>query len=132
MSEQAQAATGAPQKKDPMILTKSVNQSVNDKGKKRLQLSLSQEETVKLIEALSSNMENARGVKLDIHVTQKVSQAGRPFDSAFFFVKPIQEPQAFQQGGAPAGKSFTAKPAQAFDVKAKIEQLKAGLGKPVA
>lgn len=118
-------------KKDPMILTKSVNQSVNDKGKKRLQLSLAQAEAVKLIEALTASIENPRGIKLDIHVSVKQSAEGRTFDSAIFFVKPIADPATFAQG-RPGGQSFKQQPAAAFDTAAKIAQLKAGMNKPVA
>lgn len=106
-------------KKDPMILTKSVAQSVNETGKKRTTLSLSQEETVKLIEALTTNVSNERGVKLDIHITKKTSQAGREFDSGIFFVKAIQDP--VQTGTA----KFTQAPKAAFDVKAKVAAIKA-------
>lgn len=111
--------------KDPIFMTKSTKVGKDKKGNDRIELNLSQEDAVKLAEAVAGLADSPRGVKLDVHVTTRQSQEGKTFNGGFFFVKAIQEPQAFVQ------KTFKAKPAAAFDVTAKIAQLKAGMNKPV-
>lgn len=111
--------------KDPIVNFKSVMQSVNDEGKKRVTLYLSQEEATNLASTITSMLENERGVKLDVHIKKKtVEETGRTFDSAFAFVKPVQDPAAFQAGG---NRTFQKKSREEVDrdVTAKIEALKA-------
>lgn len=112
--------------KDPILMCKSTKISKDKKGNDRIELSLSQEDAVKLIEAATKLLDNPRGVKLDVHVTTRTSQAGKEFNGAYFFVKGIADPATFAQ------KKFVSKAPAAFDVSAKIAQLKAGLNKPVA
>jgi len=115
------------QTKDPMILFKSVKRDVNDAGKLRLQLSLSQEQAAALVTVLTSLAGNERGVKLDTHISKKQSQDGREFDSAITFVKPIQE-----FGAARGGKSFPAKPTKGYVSADAVKAAKASVTKTIA
>lgn len=120
--------------KDPMILFKSVKKTVNEAGKLHVALSMNKEETIKLIEALTTLIETGaeRGLKLDVHVSKKESQDGRTFDSAIAFVKVIQDPAAFAGGGATgAAKRFSSTPTKGYDVTDKLAAARAKLSKTV-
>lgn len=112
--------------KDPIFLCKSVKVGQDKKGNNRVELSLTQEDALKLIETVTGLIENPRGVKLDVHITTRTSQQGKQFNGGYFFVKGLQDPATFKKS------TFAAKAPAAFDVSAKIAQLKAGLNKPVA
>lgn len=112
--------------KDPILMCKSTKVSKDKKGNDRVELSITQEDAVKLIEAATKLLDNPRGIKLDVHITTRTSQQGKQFNGGYFFVKGLADPATFQQ------KTFSAKAPAAFDVSAKIAQLKAGLNKPVA
>lgn len=94
------------QTKDAMILFRAVQLGKNSKGGDRVQLKLNNEETQKLINELTATLTNARGAKIDLHISQKEYQ-GRTFDSAIAFVKPVAEPPGAVAGGAPT--KFVAK-----------------------
>jgi hypothetical protein len=90
--------------KDTIISFKSTTLGKNSKGGERYQLSMAQEQVAALIEALTAQADNERGVKLDVHVNEKTTNDGsRSFLSGFAFVKPIQEFGA-NKGGATTGK----------------------------
>lgn len=110
--------------KDVMLVAKSTRAGKDKKGRDQLDISLSQEEAIKLLEELTKLASNERGVKLAIHYGEKQSEAGRSFLSAFFFVKAIQEYTGFQGGGA---KSF--KPKDTLSAKERIEKVKADMAK---
>jgi hypothetical protein len=114
------------QTKDPIIGFKSVKASEDqESGKRRVSLSLSQEETIKLIETLTALVENERGTKIDVHVVRRQTNDGkRTFDSAFAFVKAIQEYNPHLSAGA---KTFPAKPTKGFTDKDKLAKAKASL-----
>lgn len=76
--------------KDPMILFRNTTRGKNAKGGDRLQLYLNTEQAVALVEALTACLENPKGVKIDLHTSQKEYQ-GRAFDSTIAFVKPVSE-----------------------------------------
>lgn len=106
--------------KDVMLVAKSTRAGKDKKGRDQLDISLSQEEAVKLLEELTKLASNERGVKLAIHYGEKQSEAGRSFLSSFFFVKAIQEYTGFQ-----AKKSFKEGPT--LSAKERIEKVKAGM-----
>lgn len=117
------------QTKDPMIVFKNVKKSVNEAGKTYLALSMSQEETVKLVEALTAQLDNPRGAKLGVHITKKTAQeSGRQFDSGIVFVQGIKDP-AEVNAGANSKKTFPATATKGFDVKDKVAKAKAALNK---
>ena len=120
------------QVKDPIISFKSVAQSVNDQGKKRVTLSMSQEQTLTLIETLTAAAGNVRGTKLDIHIKKKETNDGsRTFDSAFAFVKQIQEFGAGRGAGA-SGQSFPKSPSKGYVGEDRLAAAKAKLSKTIA
>lgn len=82
------------QDKDLLFGTKSakVGPSGAKGGKQRVTLSIEQGTLPDLIATLEKYKGNEAGVKLDIHVTEKInSYTNVPFESAFFFIKPIGE-----------------------------------------
>lgn len=111
--------------KDVMIKFTNAQRSTNEQGKLRVQLSMTDEVAVALIEELTKLVGSERGkagknsVKLDIHIREREHE-GRTFDSGFGFVKAVQD---FGAGGAK--KSFKAPAAEAFNVADKIAKLKA-------
>jgi len=110
--------------KDPMFLFRSTMVGKNSKGGDRLQLYMDQEQVVGLIEHLTTLLGNDRGVKLDIHTSDKVKD-GRSFKSSFAFIKAVAE--------APVGGPGRFAPKRtAQDLDAKIAELKAGKAKQVA
>jgi len=96
----------AEREKDLMVKFRTVIRGKNSKGGDRLQLYIDKEAIAELSEALN-DLASERGVKLDIHVMQRETEEGRRFDSAFAFVKGVQE----SSNGAPAGgkKKFVPK-----------------------
>jgi hypothetical protein len=96
--------------KDPMTKFRSVIRGKNSKGGDRFQLYLSQEEAAALITTIQANLDNPKGVKLDLHISKKVHE-GRTFDSAIGFVKGVSESGAYggAGGGAGGAKKFTPK-----------------------
>lgn len=108
--------------KDVMLVAKSTRAGKDKKGRDQLDISLSQEEAVKLLEELTKLASNERGVKLAIHYGEKQSESGRTFLSSFFFIKAIQEYTGFQ-----SKKTFKEK--DAMSAKERIEKVKAGMSK---
>lgn len=119
-----QTTTKAPLPQDPMLKFRSVIRGKNSKGGDRSQLYLAQEQALALIEVLQANIENPRGVKLDLHISKKESQDGRAFDSAIMFVKAVQEASTVRPGGgfqkAPA--PYMEKVSSPEDIQARIER----------
>lgn len=111
-------------KKDPIVGFSGVKRSTNEQGKLRVELTLTDERAVQLIEELTKLLGSDRGkagkntIKLDVHVREKEHE-GRKFDSAFAFVKAVQD---FGANGPQ--KTFKAPEAKAFDVADKIAKLK--------
>ena len=107
--------------KDVMLVAKSTRAGKDKKGRDQLDISLSQDEAVKLLEELTKLASNERGVKLAIHYGEKQVESGKSFLSSFFFVKAIQEYTGFQ------GKAKTFKPKEGLSAKERIEKVKAGM-----
>jgi len=105
---------------DPMLKFRAVMRGKNSKGGDRTQLYLAQEQAIILIETLQANIENPRGVKLDLHVSKK-EHDGRSFDSGIMFVKAVQD--APQRGGFNKPQApYMEKVASADDIQARIER----------
>lgn len=84
--------------KDPLINVRNVIRGKNSKGADRFQLYIGGEDQygndaiVALIETLQANVTNPKGVKIDLHVGRRTTNDGsREFDSAYFFVKKVEE-----------------------------------------
>ena len=111
------------QKQDPIIRIRSTSfgtsnaKSLSAKAdKNRLQLRMSPEETLNLVNALTATLTTVgakeRGVKLDIHFGKRETNEGeRLFDASMLFVKEVQE----QSSGIPAGTTETFRPVTADD-----------------
>ena len=90
--------------KDPLVKFRNVvrgfdkkKDRLNPEGGERFQLYMTTEEAMALREAIDANIESPNGLKLDLHTQKREnSQNGNVFDSAYLFVKPVEEPQ---QGG---------------------------------
>lgn len=100
--------------KDTMIVFRSTIRGKNKKGGDRSQLYLDQVNAQALVEAISAYLDNPRGVKIDIHTSEKTnSQTGNTFESTIAFVKAVSEgtantgPRKF----APKGADLEAKAA---------------------
>lgn len=95
---------------DPMVKFKSTTIGQNSKGGDRLQLSLDAAEVEYLIEQLQA-VKTERGVKFDIHTSEKEAlngpNAGRKFFSSIAFIKGIQEFGA-PRGAVASGSGSTA------------------------
>lgn len=99
--------------KDPCIFFRSVIQSttktkdaLNPNGHSRIQLYLDQEQASALIAALQANLENPKGVKLEVNIKKRANQQnGNVFDSGFTFVKAVADTQQGPGAGAPRGPS---------------------------
>jgi hypothetical protein len=76
--------------KDLMIKFKGVDMKKNSKGGDYLILKLNPEETEAFVAELQGKVTD-RGIRLDIHVSDKESEGGRAFKSGICFVKGIQE-----------------------------------------
>lgn len=114
--------------KDPMIVFKSVKRTTDENGKLRVSLSMSKEETAKLIEVLQALASSERGTKLDVHVRERETNDGsRRFDSAFAFVKEIQEFGANAGGGQK--KTFPATPTKGYTDASQVAAAKAKISK---
>lgn len=110
--------------KDPMVTFRSTMKKKNSKGGDWLVLYMNQEQAGLLAEQIMANIENPKGVKLDIH-TNKKEHEGRTFDSSIAFVKAVQDMGA---PGASTGGGNRFKPAPKLtqeDMKKKMEALKA-------
>lgn len=110
--------------KDTMLLFKSVKKDVNDKGKLRVQLSMSPDQLKALIAELSKHVAAPRGAKIDMHVSKKTYE-GREFDSGIAFVKEIQE------FGALAPRKFASAPTKGYVTADAVKQAKASVTKQV-
>ena len=111
-------------KNDPIVGAKRFVESLNKKGEKRFQISFSAEEALKLLEAIPAEL-TERGFKLDMHVAKRVNQnTGVPFESPYMFVKGIQDPATFQQGGDGAPKQQVVVEKQGESMAEKIARLK--------
>lgn len=82
--------------KDPLIGFRGVQEGQNSKGGDRITLTLGGEkdkdkEALKtFIEVLQANLDAPKGVKIDIHISDKEYE-GRSFRSAFCFVRAVQD-----------------------------------------
>ena len=108
--EQQKEQTG-----EQIIFTKTVLKGVSKAGRDRVQLLLSEEDTKKLMEDVSKIKTRA---KIDIHLYEQEGPRGT-FDTAFFFVKEIQD-----FGTTPGGAYKKASSAVSDTTKSKIESLK--------
>ena len=111
-----QQNANAERPKDPMVTFRSVKRGKNSKGGDRTELYLTPEMAQLLIQELTTGLANPRGVKIDLHVSEKQYE-GRTFDSAICFVKPTQEPPTRGGGFAPRTNA-----APSFDAVAKFKQ----------
>jgi hypothetical protein len=81
------------QTKDPIVNFRSVKKGKNSKQGDRIELYLTPEAAAKFAsdlaeQALSSDL----GIKVDLHINQRVRESnGKPFDTAFAFIKSTQE-----------------------------------------
>lgn len=102
--------------KDPCVFFRSVIKSttktkdtLNPNGHDRIQLYLDQEQTKQLVEVLTALIESPTGAKLELNIKKRVnSKNGNVFDSAYAFVKAVQE-QAAQTGGPRGATKFVPK-----------------------
>lgn len=78
------------QPKDLMIKFKGAEMKKNSKGGDYIVLKLLPDELEVFIEDMRSKV-TERGIRLDVHVSDKSSEDGRQFKSAIAFVKGIQE-----------------------------------------
>lgn len=116
--------------KDPLIGFRGVQEGQNSKGGDRITLTLGGEkdkdkEALRtFIEVLQSHLEAPKGVKIDIHISDKEYE-GRSFRSAFCFVRAVQDMPfgGFGKGPAKAAATAATKTAVADFVNKK--QLKA-------
>lgn len=93
--------------KDPMIKARSTIRGKNSKGGDRFQIYLTSEEAQTLAETLTANLENPKGVKIDMHISKKTAgDTGREFDSTIMFVKAVSD-APYGSGGGP--KNFVPK-----------------------
>ena len=98
--------SNANRTRDPLVLVKSMGYGANNSQKflseharHRLQLRIVPDEAKRLIEALTKIVETNDRAKLDVYWGKKATKDGsRIFDSAFFYVKTVQE-----EGAANAG-----------------------------
>jgi hypothetical protein len=108
--------------KDPMILVRSTLKGKNSKGADRYQLYFTQEMALELIGVLTANIENPKGVKLDLHIAEK-EKDGRKFLSSFAFVKAVSDSPQNSAGGP---SRYQAQPKMSpEDMAAKMAALKA-------
>ncbi len=75
---------------------------------------MTQETAQVLYDVLATELENPRGVKLDVHLTTPTTSDGRTFDSGFAFIKGIQEFGSYDSRPA-APTSFVRKGSTAKD-----------------
>jgi hypothetical protein len=92
--------------KDTMIKFRSTIKGKNIKGGDRLQLYLSLDDARELAATLESKLGEAsdRGVKIDLHTTERETDGGRKFLASFAFVKTVEA-----QAEKPAPKQFAPK-----------------------
>lgn len=84
---------------DPMVQFRSVKRGKNSKGGDRTELYVNKEEVMALLATLADYADNERGVKFDLHISERQSDDGRKFDGGCMFVKKVQEKDA--TGGRP-------------------------------
>jgi len=103
--------------KDTMFKTRNLIRGKNSKGGDRVQMYLAREEVVTLAETLTDLLTGdlEKGVKVDLHISQRESEDGRKFESAIFFVKEVSN----APGGGPSAGGFKKK----FVPKAAAKQL---------
>lgn len=123
--------------KDPVISFRNCivgkskkTDELNPTGHDRIQLYIAPDQIAGMIECLNAHIENPRGANIDVHVQKRRNrERGNVFESAYCFVKGVQEPQNRSfGGGAPVGAPThkfvpkgTASPATA-DRTAKVHQ----------
>lgn len=95
--------------KDTMIRFRSTIVGKNSKGGDRYQLYLTTEEAASLAAELQNNAGNERGVKLDLHISERESEDGRRFKAAMAFVKAVQESSTGYGAKPTATKTFKPK-----------------------
>lgn len=109
MSEQAKSA---------LLNLKRVNYGTSKNGKDYSKFSFDQNTAVTLLEEISKNIENPRGVTLTIfHTKQQTKDGSRTFDSGYAFLDGIQEPRQGFGGTAPTRFQRTSASAAAAPVK---------------
>lgn len=98
--------------KSALLNLKRVKYGVSKNGKDYSKFSFDQVTAVTLLEELSKNIENARGVTLTIfHTKQQTKDGSREFDSGYAFMDGIQEPRGdFGGNGAPTQFRRTVSP----------------------
>jgi hypothetical protein len=94
----------AEQKKDHLFTFRSTMKDQDSKGRDRIRLYLDQEQVQIMIDILSANLENEKGVKFSFHTGEKESDQGRSFLSTFGFVSAVAE---FGAGGGKSDKKKT-------------------------
>ena len=91
------------------INCKSAKTGTKDKkGRDMLSFSMDVENVEKLIEKLQTQ-KTERGAKMRFHLEMKVSESGRQFPSAFFYVDGIQDPASFNGQGRGGNRNFQRK-----------------------
>lgn len=137
--------------KSALLNLKRVKHGVDTKGRNYSKISFDQQTAVTLLEELTKNIENPRGVTLSVFFTKQQTKDGsREFDSGFVFCDGIQEPrqggyagnaaaptQFRRTGGAPTSKApvtatistgAPAAPSAGSSLKDRIAKVKAGNG----
>lgn len=93
--------------KSALLNLKRVKYGVSKNGKDYSKFSFDQVTAVTLLEELSKNIENARGVTLTIfHTKQQTKDGSREFDSGYAFMDGIQEPRGDFGGNGTAPTQF--------------------------
>lgn len=77
--------------KDPLLTARSTIRGKDSKGRDLLKVYINPETAQQLIDIISQNLENPRGVKLTFHTEKKQSQQGRQFYSTFFFANGVED-----------------------------------------
>lgn len=116
--------TNKPQQADGVFIpTKSTRRDRTQKGNEKFQLNFSQEAAIQLLEEITKNIENPRGIKLSMITSRKVAkESGREFDSTSVLVSGIQE---FGSGTSKGKKIYQPKTKTTQDdIRAKIQALK--------
>lgn len=92
--------------KDTMIKFRSTIKGKNSKGGDRLQLYLSLDDARELASTLEAKLGEAseKGVKIDLHTSERETNEGRKFLASFAFVKTVADGV-----GTPAPKQFAPK-----------------------
>lgn len=113
--------------KDPCVMFRNVvrgqsksKNDLNPQGHDRIQLYLNTEQSQMLIDTLTSQIANPLGTKLDLHIVKRQNaQRGNIFDSAYAFIKPVEEQQSMQSGPA----RFVPKATQSAETMSRTQEV---------